>query len=102
MIKYARARSGKGMAEKLAAEVMAAAKGEGNAVKKTRRRAQNGRSQPCLRTLPRPLSRQACRPYRRNLPHPRLSGNANPAVSVFLGQKIATAKFNFPNIPPND
>jgi len=34
MIKYARARSGKGMAEKLAAEVMAAAKGEGNAVKK--------------------------------------------------------------------
>ena len=34
MIKYARARSGKGMAEKLAAEVMAAAKGEGNSVKK--------------------------------------------------------------------
>jgi small subunit ribosomal protein S7 len=33
-IPYARARSGKGMAEKLAAEVMAAAKGEGNAVKK--------------------------------------------------------------------
>jgi small subunit ribosomal protein S7 len=33
-IKYARARSGKGMAEKLAAEVLAAAKGEGNAVKK--------------------------------------------------------------------
>ena len=34
MIKYARARSGKGMAEKLAAEVVAASKGEGNAVKK--------------------------------------------------------------------
>ena len=34
MIKYARARSGKGMAEKLAAEVIAASKGEGNAVKK--------------------------------------------------------------------
>ena len=34
LIKYARARSGKGMAEKLAAEVIAAAKGEGSAVKK--------------------------------------------------------------------
>lgn len=34
LIKYARARAGKGMAEKLAAEVMAAAKGEGSAVKK--------------------------------------------------------------------
>ncbi len=34
MIKYARTRSGKGMAEKLAAEVIAASKGEGNAVKK--------------------------------------------------------------------
>ncbi len=34
MIKYARARAGKGMAEKLAAELLAAAKGEGNAVKK--------------------------------------------------------------------
>ena len=34
MIKFSRQRSGKGMAEKLAAEVMAAAKGEGGAVKR--------------------------------------------------------------------
>jgi small subunit ribosomal protein S7 len=34
MVKYARARSGKGMAEKLAAEIIAASKGEGAAVKK--------------------------------------------------------------------
>jgi len=34
MIKYARARSGKGMAEKLAAEILAASKGEGASVKK--------------------------------------------------------------------
>lgn len=34
MIKYSRARSGKGMAEKLSAEVIAASKGEGAAVKK--------------------------------------------------------------------
>lgn len=34
LIKYSRARAGKGMAEKLAAEVLAAAKGEGAAVKK--------------------------------------------------------------------
>jgi small subunit ribosomal protein S7 len=34
MIKFARARSGKGMAEKLAAEVLAASKGEGAAVKR--------------------------------------------------------------------
>ncbi|MCS6927967.1 MAG: 30S ribosomal protein S7 [Saprospiraceae bacterium] len=34
LIRYARARSGKGMAEKLAAEIIAASKGEGNAVKK--------------------------------------------------------------------
>lgn len=34
MIKFSRQRSGKGMAEKLAAEVMAAAKGEGAAVKR--------------------------------------------------------------------
>jgi len=34
MIKYARARSGKGMAEKLSAEILAASKGEGAAVKK--------------------------------------------------------------------
>lgn len=34
MIKYARLRSGKGMAEKLAAELLAASKGEGAAVKK--------------------------------------------------------------------
>lgn len=34
LIKFSRQRSGKGMAEKLAAEVMAAAKGEGAAVKR--------------------------------------------------------------------
>ncbi|NNE27435.1 MAG: 30S ribosomal protein S7 [Saprospiraceae bacterium] len=34
LIRYSRARNGKGMAEKLAAEIMAAAKGEGAAVKK--------------------------------------------------------------------
>ena len=34
LIRYARARSGKGIAEKLAAEIMAASKGEGAAVKK--------------------------------------------------------------------
>ncbi len=34
MIKYARLRSGKGMAEKLAAEILAASKGEGASVKK--------------------------------------------------------------------
>lgn len=34
MIKFSRQRSGKGMAERLAAEVMAAAKGEGAAVKR--------------------------------------------------------------------
>jgi len=34
LIKYSRARGGKGIAEKLAAEIMAASKGEGAAVKK--------------------------------------------------------------------
>ncbi len=34
MVKYARLRSGKGMAEKLAAEIIAASKGEGASVKK--------------------------------------------------------------------
>ena len=34
VIKFARARSGKGMADKLSAELMAASKGEGGAVKK--------------------------------------------------------------------
>lgn len=34
LIKYSRARSGKGMAEKLSAEILAASKGEGAAVKK--------------------------------------------------------------------
>ena len=34
LIRFARERNGKGMAEKLAAEVMAASKGEGNAVKR--------------------------------------------------------------------
>jgi small subunit ribosomal protein S7 len=47
LIKYTRARSGKGMATKLAAEVMAAAKGEGSAVKKkddTHRMAESNRA----------------------------------------------------------
>lgn len=46
-IKYARARSGKGMANKLAQELMAAAKGEGQAVKKkedTHRMAESNRA----------------------------------------------------------
>jgi len=34
LIKYSKLRSGKGMAEKLAAEIMAGSKGEGAAVKK--------------------------------------------------------------------
>ena len=34
LVKYSRARSGKGMAEKLSSEIMAASKGEGAAVKK--------------------------------------------------------------------
>jgi small subunit ribosomal protein S7 len=34
LVRFSRERNGKGMAEKLAAEVMAAAKGEGNAVKR--------------------------------------------------------------------
>ncbi len=34
LVKYSRARSGKGMAEKLASEILAASKGEGAAVKK--------------------------------------------------------------------
>lgn len=34
LIKYARSRTGKGMADKLAAEIIAASKGEGSAVKK--------------------------------------------------------------------
>ena len=34
LIKYSRARSGKGMAEKLSSEILAASKGEGAAVKK--------------------------------------------------------------------
>ena len=36
LIRYARLRNGKSMAEKLAAEIMAAANGEGAAVKKRR------------------------------------------------------------------
>lgn len=46
-IRFARARSGKGMAEKLAAETMAASKGEGAAVKKkedTHRMAESNRA----------------------------------------------------------
>ena len=38
LIRYARLRNGKSMAEKLAAEIMAAANGEGAAVKKKRTR----------------------------------------------------------------
>jgi small subunit ribosomal protein S7 len=34
LIRFARARSGKGIAEKLSAEIMAASKGEGAAVKR--------------------------------------------------------------------
>ncbi len=47
LIKFARARSGKGMAEKLAAELMAASKGEGAAVKRkedTHRMAESNRA----------------------------------------------------------
>ncbi|HKK74456.1 MAG TPA: 30S ribosomal protein S7 [Saprospiraceae bacterium] len=47
IIKFARQRSGKGMAEKLAAELMAASKGEGGAVKRkedTHRMAESNRA----------------------------------------------------------
>ncbi len=47
MIKFARQRSGKGMAEKLAAEIIAASKGEGAAVKRkedTHRMAESNRA----------------------------------------------------------
>lgn len=47
MIRFARARAGKGMAEKLAAEVIAASKGEGAAVKRredTHRMAESNRA----------------------------------------------------------
>jgi len=47
MIKFARERSGKGMAEKLAAEIIAASKGEGAAVKRkedTHRMAESNRA----------------------------------------------------------
>lgn len=47
LIKFARTRSGKGMAEKMAAELMAAAKGEGAAVKRkedTHRMAESNRA----------------------------------------------------------
>jgi len=47
MIEFARKRSGKGMAQKLAAEIMAAAKGEGAAVKRkedTHRMAESNRA----------------------------------------------------------
>lgn len=47
LIKYARARNGKGFGEKLAAEIMAASKGEGAAVKKkedTHRMAESNRA----------------------------------------------------------
>lgn len=47
LIKFARARSGRGFAEKLAAEIMAAAKGEGAAVKRkedTHRMAESNRA----------------------------------------------------------
>ncbi len=47
LIKYARARSGKGMANKLSQEILAAAKGEGQAVKKkedTHRMAESNRA----------------------------------------------------------
>jgi small subunit ribosomal protein S7 len=47
VIKFARQRSGKGMAEKLAAELIAASKGEGAAVKRkedTHRMAESNRA----------------------------------------------------------
>ena len=47
LIKYSRQRSGKGMAEKLASEIIAASKGEGSAVKKkedTHRMAESNRA----------------------------------------------------------
>ncbi len=47
LIKFARQRAGKGMAEKLAAEIIAASKGEGNAVKRkedTHRMAESNRA----------------------------------------------------------
>jgi len=47
LIKYARLRSGKGMADKLSAEIIAASKGEGAAVKKkedTHRMAESNRA----------------------------------------------------------
>ena len=47
LIRFARERSGKGMAEKLAAELIAASKGEGNAVKRkedTHRMAESNRA----------------------------------------------------------
>ena len=47
LIKYARARSGKGMADKLSSEIIAASKGEGAAVKKkedTHRMAESNRA----------------------------------------------------------
>jgi small subunit ribosomal protein S7 len=47
LIKFARQRSGKGMAEKLAAELLAASKGEGAAVKRkedTHRMAESNRA----------------------------------------------------------
>ncbi|MBV6425707.1 MAG: 30S ribosomal protein S7 [Haliscomenobacter sp.] len=47
LIKYSRQRSGKGMAERLAAEIIAASKGEGSAVKKkedTHRMAESNRA----------------------------------------------------------
>jgi SSU ribosomal protein S7P len=52
LILFAKKRSGHSMAEKLAAETIAAFNEEGGAFKEKRRYTQNGRSQPCIRTLP--------------------------------------------------
>ena len=53
LIRFARTRSGKGMAEKLASEIIAASKNEGNAVKKkedTHRMAEANRAFAHFRT----------------------------------------------------
>ncbi len=51
LIRFSRARSGKGIAEKLAAELIAASKGEGAAVKEKRRYSQNGRIESSICSL---------------------------------------------------
>lgn len=52
LIQFSRQRSGKGMAEKLAQEIIAASKGEGAARKTEGRHARRGRIQPGIRAFP--------------------------------------------------